>query len=123
MLRTLFTDAGYILPDDGRGLLLHATIVNTIYARQGRRSAGGGRSGRGRGRGKDGRGRGKDGKVRFDARGVVGRYEGFEWMRDVRVERIAICEMGPREVEGREGEGVRYVEVVGREMPWGLQGR
>ncbi len=50
----------------------------------------------------------------FDAREVVERYEGFEWMRECRVERVGICEMGAKEVEGR---GKVYVEVAGRDMP------
>ncbi|KAI9873632.1 MAG: hypothetical protein M1830_010771 [Pleopsidium flavum] len=102
-VRRIFADAGYILPSPG--LVLHATIVNTIYARARRRPKRGCGDGRGKGRG----------KMTIDARGVVERYAGYEWMRDVRVERVGICEMGAREVGG-EGE-VRYVEVAGREMP------
>lgn len=100
-LRSVFEEAGFILAEK-RELLLHCTIVNTVYARDG--------SGRWRGRGGKRRDRGQG---KFDARELVGKYEGFEWMQDCRVERVGICEMGATEVGGE----VRYVEVVGREMP------
>lgn len=103
-LRSLFEEAGFILAEK-RELLLHCTIVNTVYARDG--------SSRGRGRGRGGKNRRDRGQGKFDAREVVEKYDGFEWMRDCRVERVGICEMGAREVEGE----VRYVEVAGREMP------
>jgi len=103
-LRAVFEEAGFIVSEK-REMLLHCTIVNTVYARDGSR--------RGRGGGRGGRNRRDRGRGKFDAREVVGKYEGFEWMQDCRVERVGICEMGAREVGGE----VRYVEVAGREMP------
>ena len=63
-LRREFTRGGWMV-EDKRGLRLHATVVNTIYAR--------GRKGKGRGRGEEKVGKGGDGVVD----GVVdGKMEG-----------------------------------------------
>ena len=47
--------------------------------------------------------------MRFDARELLERWRGEVWARDVRVEKVAICEMGAREVrvgdDGDAGEG------------------
>lgn len=86
--------------------MLHCTVVNTVYARVGNGLGSGRRGGGGRERREKGQGK-------FDAREVVAKYDGFEWMRDCRVERVGLCEMGARVVGGE----VRYVEVRGREMP------
>lgn len=103
-LQSHFTQNAILVPDD-RKLKLHATIVNTIYAKP-RGKAGG------RGRGK---GHGPDAKswMRFDARGLMEAYEGFVWAKGVRLDRVQICKMGAREVVLGDGEGVdeRY-EVV-----------
>ncbi|MCJ1280787.1 hypothetical protein MMC26_000104 [Xylographa opegraphella] len=50
-LQTAFTDAGFLLPDT-RPLLLHTTIVNTVYAKErSKRTVGGGHGKQGKGRG------------------------------------------------------------------------
>jgi len=79
-----------------RPLLLHATIVNTIYVKRdrnskNRRQGGGGRGGKG--------GRRGDGKLTIDARDVLERYQDQVWMEDVPVESVAICRMGAAKVE------------------------
>lgn len=76
---------------------LHATIVNTIYAKD--------KSARARG---GGHGRSRQGKGGFDATGWIKRYEGFEWAAGVKIEKVVICEMGAKKVEG---DGVKYMEV------------
>lgn len=44
--------------------------------------------------------------MRFDASELLDRWQGEVWARDVRVEKVAICEMGAREVRvGDAGEG------------------
>lgn len=45
------------------------------------------------------------------------RYKGWEWARDVGIERVAICEMGARDVSGEGGEEEgRVVDQVYREV-------
>ena len=100
-----FTEAGFLIPDS-RPLRLHATIVNTIYAKEKNARA------KGSGHGKDGKGaRG------FDAKQVLERYEGFVWAEEVRLDRICICEMGAKAVERETGEDVEYVEVGSMPLP------
>ncbi|EFW98712.1 hypothetical protein CMQ_4564 [Grosmannia clavigera kw1407] len=83
-VRAAFAD---LLVDDGRPLLLHATLVNTVYIRRGGRGrGGGGRGGRGGGRGR--------GRILLDARDIVERYEDCVWMEQVPVETVALCRMG-----------------------------
>ena len=77
--------------------------MNTIYAKDKSARASGGGHGRG--------GRGKRG---FDARVWIERYEGFEWAAGVRLEKVAICEMGARKVEG---DGVEYLEIGSVSLP------
>ncbi|KIH91475.1 hypothetical protein SPBR_01977 [Sporothrix brasiliensis 5110] len=79
-VRTVFAD---LLVPDERPLLLHATIVNTVYAKQPRIS--GGRGG--------GRGRGGE-KLTFDARELIERYDDFVWMEKVPIHKVALCRMG-----------------------------
>lgn len=94
-LREAFEAADLLVPDT-RALLLHATIINTIYL-VGRRS---------------GNGRKRAPKLTIDAREMLQKYEAFEWMRDVRVERVSICRMGARAVEGGDEEYVVEGEVA-----------
>ncbi|TGO52924.1 hypothetical protein BOTNAR_0309g00070 [Botryotinia narcissicola] len=117
-LKDTFTTAGFMLPEEkGRSLLLHATIVNTIYVRGvrqdssvGTREAGTGntRGNRGRGRGGSSSGHGKHkARLTFDARDIISKYADFTWMRDVRVEKVAICRMGAK----KKGDGDEEYEV------------
>jgi activating signal cointegrator complex subunit 1 len=76
---------------DSRPLLLHATIVNTVYVpgvRDLNISAGYGS---------------RKAKMTFDARDILERYEGFTWMRDVAIEKVAICRMGAKKVVDENG--------------------
>ncbi|OLN92271.1 Uncharacterized protein C15D4.13c [Colletotrichum chlorophyti] len=78
-VRAVFEEAD-VMEKDARGLLLHATIVNTIYV-------------------KGGRGK-KGAKLTIDAREILERYDDYVWMEDVPVEKIAICRMGAKKIEG-----------------------
>lgn len=51
--------------------------------------------------------------IRFDARGLLERFEGFVWAEGLRVEKVAICRMGARKVldEGGAVVGEEYEEV------------
>ena len=82
-VRTVFADL--MVPDE-RPLLLHATIVNTVYAKE--RWGAGGRGGRGGNRG------GGGAKLTFDARELIERYDDFVWMERVPVQKVALCRMG-----------------------------
>ncbi|KAM0286063.1 hypothetical protein ACHAQH_001071 [Verticillium albo-atrum] len=84
-LRDSFIDTGFMAKEE-RPLLLHATMINTIYAKGGR--------------GPQGK-RGK--KVVVDATDMLARYEGYVWMEGVPLESIAICRMGAKDVEGEDG--------------------
>lgn len=109
-LRQNFLDAGFIQPEE-RPLVLHATLVNTVYSKSaGERNR---ESGRGKGR------------ITVDARGVMRELNGregredervrredvgaFVWAEGVRIERVRICAMGAREVEGELGQEYRVV--------------
>ncbi|KAH9212486.1 kinase A anchor protein [Leptodontidium sp. 2 PMI_412] len=89
-LREVF---GEFLVGETRPLLLHATVVNTVYVK-GRTGLGGSR-----GRGRGGREAGGRGRLVLDARELVREWEDFVWMRDVRVERVAVLRMGAKVVE------------------------
>ncbi|KAK1994011.1 hypothetical protein LX36DRAFT_226367 [Colletotrichum falcatum] len=78
-IRAVFEEAG-VMDKDDRGLLLHATIVNTIYV-------------------KGVRGK-KGSKLTIDATDILDRYDDHVWMEDVPVEKIAICRMGAKKIEG-----------------------
>ncbi|KAL2056797.1 hypothetical protein ABVK25_003192 [Lepraria finkii] len=86
-LRQAFIDAGFLVPED-RQMKLHATIVNTIYAREAKS-----------GKKRWGKGRGK-----LDARELIEKYKDFEWAKDFRIEKVAICEMGAKNIV----EGMRW---------------
>jgi activating signal cointegrator complex subunit 1 len=104
-LRGVFLDAG-LMQDENRPLLLHATVLNTIYVKNppGVSEGGGGKKKRGR--------RGE--KLAFDARDIVDRYEDTIWMRDFSVDRISLCRMGAKkvEVDGVQDEAYEAVAEV-----------
>ncbi|KAI0542129.1 kinase A anchor protein [Xylaria digitata] len=84
-LRSAFQEAGLMM-EDNRPLLLHATILNTIYVK-GRNDS----SARGKGKSRE--------KLTIDARQILDRYDDYLWMEDVPVEKIAICKMGAKKQE------------------------
>lgn len=82
-IKALFKDAGLLAPDD-RPLLLHATIVNTIYVK-------GNRSSHGKKRG--------DRAFVADGQAIMDRYEDQVWLGDAPLEKVAICRMSAKPVE------------------------
>ena len=81
---------------------LHATVVNTIYAREA----------------KSGKKRWEKGSGKFDARELVERYREFEWARDVRMESVSICEMGAKKILEEEVVVDQvYTEVASVPLP------
>jgi activating signal cointegrator complex subunit 1 len=119
-LLSKFIEAGFIEPLT-RPLLLHATVVNTVYCGRGRRWRGKG------GRGASGRDRGV-GRVRLDVTGLAERMkeevrgaegdggEEWTWAKDFRIEKAAICEMGAKKVED-EVLGEEYTMVGRKGLP------
>ncbi|KUJ18287.1 uncharacterized protein LY89DRAFT_684208 [Mollisia scopiformis] len=93
-LRDIFAEAEF-MEEVKRKLLLHATVLNTIYAK---------------GVKKGGTGHGKKGRAKLviDAREILEEYEEFVWMEDVRMEKVAICRMGAK--LGEDGEEKYEVE-------------
>jgi activating signal cointegrator complex subunit 1 len=98
-LRDSFVEHGFLV-EDTRPLKLHATVVNTIYAKP--RSAD-----RSRGHGPN-----ASSWMRFDATDLVQRYQDYTWA-EVRVDRVQICQMGAQKVVGDGGEVLdeKYVAV------------
>ncbi|KAI1136601.1 kinase A anchor protein [Hypoxylon sp. FL0543] len=88
-LRATFQEAG-LMAMENRPLLLHATVINTIYVK-------------GRNRGK------RHEKLTIDARGILDRYGDFVWMEEVPVEKIAICRMGAKKQD--DGDEAYEVEA------------
>ncbi|KAI4859532.1 kinase A anchor protein [Hypoxylon rubiginosum] len=90
-LRSAFQDAG-LMTVEHRPLLLHATIVNTIYVK-----------------GRNRKGAKRHEKLTVDARGILDRYDDFVWMENIPIEKIAICEMGAKKQE--DGDEAYEVEA------------
>ncbi|KAI5457313.1 kinase A anchor protein [Mariannaea sp. PMI_226] len=86
-IKQTFQEAG-LMADENRPLLLHATVVNTIYVRK-----------RGRPRGRD-----RDGPMTMDANFVIDRYHDYVWVEDMPVDKVTLCKMGARKVEGTDDE-------------------
>ncbi|RDA87320.1 hypothetical protein CP532_2657 [Ophiocordyceps camponoti-leonardi (nom. inval.)] len=95
-LRKPFLDSG-LMQDEGRPLLLHATLFNT-NSRRGRQGGGGGSGGR-------------RGRLEVDATELLRRYDGFVWAQDIPVTKLAICRMGAKKVEGSEGDEASAIDV------------
>lgn len=93
-----FTSAGLCHP--ARPLRLHATVYNTRYITP-------------RQQGRDGR------SPQVDARALVKEYKDHVWADEVRLERIAICEMGAEKVRNEAGQVVDevYREIASVELP------
>ncbi|KAL9585696.1 MAG: hypothetical protein Q9203_004149 [Teloschistes exilis] len=60
------------------------------------------------------KGKGKKHVLKFDARNLLSKYATFEWAKDVRIEKVTICEMGAKKILDKEGKviGEQYKEVV-----------
>jgi activating signal cointegrator complex subunit 1 len=96
-LQDIFKREGILVPDD-RELKLHATLVNTIYAK-GRKSRGHGPN--------------ANAPLKIDARALLDKYQNFVWAEGVVLDRIAICEMGAKKrMENGEIVGEEYTEVA-----------
>ncbi|EMC95047.1 hypothetical protein BAUCODRAFT_72788 [Baudoinia panamericana UAMH 10762] len=123
-----FADRGFLVPDD-RQLKLHATIVNTIYAK--------GRTKRPPPKWKQklreetpepeaapttstsGHGPFANAPLKIDATTILERFKEFVWAEGVVLDRIAICEMGAKKITDAAGKliGEEYSEVASVKLP------
>ncbi|KAK4061594.1 uncharacterized protein Triagg1_10223 [Trichoderma aggressivum f. europaeum] len=85
-LQKPFQDAGLMI-DENRPLLLHATIINTIYVKN---NSGGG------GRGK------KRERLTINARDLLSRYDDYLWAEKMPVTRVTLCRMGAKPIPGTD---------------------
>jgi activating signal cointegrator complex subunit 1 len=106
-LKEVFSE---FMVQDTRPLLLHATILNTVYVPGIREKS----SGSGAGHGKN------KAKMTIDAREILERYSEFAWMEDVKIEKVAICRMGAKRMKDEKGvetEDEEYIIESAVELP------
>jgi activating signal cointegrator complex subunit 1 len=113
----MFKDKGFIVDD--RPLKLHATIVNTIYAkgRKGQSKANAGASNQEPKA--QGHGPNANAPLKIDATTILEKYEDFVWAKDVILDRVAICEMGAKKILDETGNvrDEEYTEVANFALP------
>lgn len=133
-LQKMFKDKGFMIDD--RPLKLHATIVNTIYAkgrkRPPRSNAYESSSGNAKAKHQlgevdpstpddrsQGHGPNANAPLKIDATAILEKYEDFVWAKDVVLDRVAICEMGAKKVVDEEGnvKDEEYTEVACIALP------
>ncbi|PTB61816.1 hypothetical protein BBK36DRAFT_1130967 [Trichoderma citrinoviride] len=85
-LQRPFQEAGLMI-DENRPLLLHATIINTIYVKS--------NSGSG------GRGKRRE-RLTIDARSLLSRYDDYLWADKMPITRVALCRMGAKPIPGTD---------------------
>lgn len=124
-VQKFFEAEGFLLEDD-RKLKLHATIINTIYAKARRKpneksvivpSTGQSISSHSEVTSDDdprGHGPNANAPLKFDARSIVEKYKGYIWADSIVLDRISICEMGAKKITDSSGEVVDacYTEVA-----------
>ena len=133
-LQKEFKDKGFLV-EDNRQLKIHATIVNTIYAKEKQRpprsnakpqisepqaqhpttsGAPDGQSGR-----SDGHGPNANAPLKIDATAILEKYKDFVWVEGVVLDRVAICEMGAKKFMDDEGnvKDEEYTEVATIALP------
>ena len=81
------------LPRPLPGLLLHATVFNTVYI--------------------PGRSRRDRQRLEIDGRALIEAFSDMVWMENIRVEELVLCRMGAKVVGGVE----RYVAEEAMRMP------
>lgn len=91
-IREVFKSANLLVNED-RPLLLHATIINTIYNQPPRHS-----DPKGDAEVQGSNRRPNRPPKRIDATKLVGKYAGFEWAKGIRVEKVSICKMGAQKI-------------------------
>ena len=116
-LQKMFKDRGFIVED--RPLKLHATIVNTIYAKGRNRPSKDSAGASNQDAKPQGHGPNANAPLKIDATTILEKYEDFVWARDVTLDRVAICEMGAKKILNENGnvEDEEYTEVANVALP------
>ena len=105
-LRSAFATANLLVPDK-RPLRMHATIVNTLYAKRPRNEHRG-----------SGNGRRNRSVEKINATALLEEFTACEWAADVRIERVSICEMGAKkEIVDGVVVNEKYTEVATVPLP------
>lgn len=135
-LQDHFKQQNLLVPDD-RKLKLHATLVNTIYAKGKKKSLprrnkvhdsvtesslqpGRGENANGEDR-SEGHGPNANAPLKIDARALLEMYKDFVWAENVVLDRVAICEMGTKKKMDGDGNVIseEYTEVASVPLPQG----
>ena len=122
-LQKHFKSGGFLVDDD-RKLKLHATIVNTIYAKGRKPQVLNNRDAMPQaspatGSTAQGHGPNANAPLKIDARLLLERYQDFVWAEDVVLDRLAICEMGAKKTLDADGNVVdeQYTEAASIALP------
>lgn len=119
-LQKLFNDHN-LLVDDDRELKLHATIVNTIYAKSKSRRLPSRASGPASAQDDRSHGHGPNANVslKFDATAILEKFNDFVFAESVVLDRVTICEMGAKKIMDSNGRVVaeEYTEVAMVKLP------
>ncbi|GIZ40806.1 hypothetical protein CKM354_000413000 [Cercospora kikuchii] len=128
-LQKSFKEEGFLV-EDSRPLKLHATVVNTIYAKGRKKptqkpvtitsdgrvlSASAGESSEDR---SQGHGPTANAPLKIDSRALLARYKDHVWA-SIDLDRIAICEMGTKKITAADGTIIdaQYTEVASALLP------
>lgn len=130
-LQKKFKEHGFLV-EDSRPLKLHATVVNTIYAK-GRKmeprkmhssetKAGGSQYSSGANSTEDrsqGHGPNANAPLKIDASEILEKYADFVWAENVTIDRVSICEMGTKKIldDRDDVKGEEYLEVACVALP------
>ena len=123
-LQKIFKEEGFLV-EDGRPLKLHATVVNTIYAKGKKKptqkpvtitsdgrvlSASAGEPSEDR---SQGHGPTANAPLKIDSRALLARYKDHIWA-SIDLDRVAICEMGTKKITAANGTVIdeQYTEVA-----------
>ncbi|KAF7189820.1 hypothetical protein HII31_08927 [Pseudocercospora fuligena] len=125
-LQKAFNEKEFLVSDD-RKLKLHATIVNTIYAKGRRKPAKSQINDRvsdipTRTQDADashGHGPNANAPLKLDARSLIEKYADYVWAENVTLDRVAICEMGAKKILDGDGNVIdeKYTEVASVQLP------
>lgn len=116
-LQKTFKDKGLLVEDD-RALKLHATVVNTIYAKGRKRpqrpQAAAREGSEGKNDRSSGHGPNANAPLKIDATSILEKYKDYVWAENVVLDRIAICEMGAKKILDDQGnvKAEEYTEVA-----------
>ena len=131
-VQKIFKEKG-LLVEDNRDLKLHATIVNTIYAKGRKRPQPRAASSRAPGASDAAATEGSEARderaskhgptanapLKIDATQILEKYKDYIWAENVILDRVAICEMGAKKIFDEQGnvKAEEYTEVASIALP------